>query len=479
MKILIAASEVVPFAKTGGLADVAGALPLALEELGHDVRVMMPRYQVVDKKKFKPQMMVESLPVPISDRKEEMNIMQGRLGKAIPVYFIEKDKYYKRPELYGTPHGDYPDNAERFIIFCRAILEGCKALNFKPDIIHCHDWQTGLVPVYLKTLYRDDPFFSKTGSIFTVHNMGYQGVFWHIDMHLTGLGWDIFTPEGIEFYGKINMLKSGLVFSDIINTVSKQYSQEVQTAEYGHGLDGVLQSRNKKFFGIINGIDYKDWNPLTDRYIKENYSSDKMSGKSVNKAELQKEFKLPVKNVPLVGMVGRLTEQKGIDIIAGMIDSLMKLDVQFVLLGTGEEKYHNIFREVGERYKDKAGIRIGFDNGLAHRIYAGSDIFLMPSKYEPCGIGQLISFCYGTIPVARETGGLADTVKEFDSKKKKGNGFIFKEYFSGALLDALNRAIKTYKNKTQWKVLVQNAMKEDFSWKKSAKEYIKLYKKAA
>ncbi|MEK6545298.1 MAG: glycogen synthase GlgA [Nitrospinota bacterium] len=492
MKILIASPEIVPFAKTGGLADVTGALPKALQRLGEDVTVIMPKYQIVEDKKNNLEYAGKKIHVPISDRVEEARIYKGyistppasppyKVGErgGIPVYFIDKKEYYDREYLYGTPQGDYPDNAERFIYFARAIIETCKTIGLRPDVIHCNDWQTGMVPVYLKTLYKNDPFFKDTAIVFTVHNLGYQGLFWYLDMHLTNLGWDIFTPEGIEFYGKINILKGGLVFADIVTTVSKTYSLEIQTKEYGHGLEGVLKKRKDDLYGVINGIDYDDWNPLTDGYIKAKYSKENLSGKWECKKELLKIYGLtPSKEIPLIAVISRLADQKGFDLIADIIDDLMKFDIQFVLLGTGEKKYNTLFEDIGKRYPAKTVIKIGFDNTLAHKIEAGADMFLMPSRYEPCGLNQLYSFKYGTIPIVRATGGLNDTVENYDPVKRTGNGFKFSEYSSNALFSTIKKALEIYRDFSQWNRLIINAMSEDFSWDRSAREYVELYKKA-
>ncbi|MBI5183101.1 MAG: glycogen synthase GlgA [Nitrospinae bacterium] len=482
LNILIASPEVVPFAKTGGLADVTGALPRALRRLGHNVSVILPRYQMVNEvgRDIRPISTKKRIHVPISARIEEAEIYESKIDKDIPVYFIDKKEYYSRPQLYGTEKGDYPDNAERFIYFSRAILETCKALDMRPDIIHCNDWQTGILPVYLKTLYKDDPFFQRVTTVYTIHNIGYQGIFWHYDMHLTNLGWDIFTIEGIEFYGNINLMKGGILFSDIITTVSKTYSKEIQTEEYGYKLDGVLRKRNKDLYGVINGIDYEIWHPLRDKFIKERYSEYNLSGKDRCKRDLMDIYKLTSKNdSPIVGIISRLADQKGFDLISEIIDEMMRLDMSLVLLGTGTERYNRLFEDVGKRFSGKAGIKIGFDDPLAHKIEAGADIFLMPSRYEPCGLNQLYSLKYGTIPIVRSTGGLNDTIEEFNIQTGKGNGFKFREYSSKELLLTLKKAINIYKNKKDvWKSLMKNAMKEDFSWENSANEYVKLYRKA-
>ena len=486
MKILLASPEVVPFSKTGGLADVSGSLPIALRKLGHDVRVITPKYKTTDGKTFHLKPVVENLGVPISNRIENCSILEGTLGDSAPVYFIKNDNYYHRDHLYGDSQGDYPDNAERFIYFSRSILEACKALDFAPDILHCNDWQTGLTPVYLRKLYHDEPVFANTASVYTIHNLGYQGLFWHYDMHLTGLGWDLFTPNGLEYYGKINLMKGGLLWADLISTVSQKYSEEIQTKEYGHGLEGVLQFRSDDLFGIVNGVDYSIWNPETDPYIAQNYSVTDLSGKVACKKDLLKEFGLPVnENWPVLGMISRLDDQKGFDLIAEIIDTLMNMrqNVYFVLLGTGHERYHKLFSHIMEKYPKKAGIRLEFNATLAHKIEAGADMFLMPSRYEPCGLNQIYSLKYGTVPIVRATGGLNDSIKTFQPNANKGlglgTGIKFNAYKADNLLSAIKKGLKAYKDKKCWKELMIRGMQEDFSWDASAKEYEKLYKKAS
>lgn len=455
MKILFCSSEAVPFAKTGGLADVAGSLPLYLKKLKTDVRVCLPKYKCVKAKTAKTTM-----------------------GKDVPVYLIKNDKYFDRPYLYGTPKGDYPDNLERFSFFCRQVLELLKREKFKPDIIHCNDWQTALIAVYLKTIYKDDPFYSGIKTIFTIHNMAYQGTFGKEQYPKTGLGWEHFHIEGLEFYGMVNLMKGGLIFSDFITTVSPTYSKEIQTPEFGCKLEGVLFKRKDFLTGILNGIDYDEWNPKTDKELFRRYSSDLAKDKVYNKVGLQRECGLAVKpDVPLLGVVGRLAHQKGFDILAEKIDEICSMDLQFVLLGRGDEVYHKIMAGIAKKYPKNTSINIKFDAVLAKKIYASSDMFLMPSRYEPCGLGQLISLRYGTIPIVRKTGGLADTVYEFDPDTGEGNGFVFEEYSAAALVDAIKRALDAYQDEKPWLGLVKKAMEYDFSWANSAKEYINLYKK--
>ena len=455
MKILFCSSEAVPFAKTGGLADVAGSLPAYLKKLKLDVRVCLPKYKCV---KVKGQ--------------------RAKMAKNIPVYLIKNEQYFNRPYLYGTQIGDYPDNLDRFSFFCKTVLELLKKENFKPDIIHCNDWQTALIPVYLRTIYRDDPFYSGIKTIFTIHNMAYQGVFGKDEYQKLGLGWEYFHMEALEFYGMVNLMKGALVFSDFITTVSPTYSGEIQTAEFGCKLEGVLSKRKDFLTGILNGIDYSEWNPMTDKELFRKYSSILASDKVYNKVALQKECGLPVKpDTPLLGVVGRLAQQKGFDILAEAIDEICSMNLQFILLGTGDEIYHNIMRDIAKKYPKKTSINIKFDAVLAKRIYASSDMFLMPSRYEPCGLGQLISLRYGTIPIVRKTGGLADTITGFNPQTGQGNGFVFEEYSQAALLGAIKRALNAYKDRKLWQGLVKRAMEYDFSWGNSAREYAKLYKK--
>jgi starch synthase len=459
MKIFLAASEVVPFAKTGGLADVAGALPLALKDLGQEVIIAMPRYKAISEARFK----IERL---------SGNISYSTLGKDIKVYFIENNKYFNRDGLYGDKTGDYKDNLDRFSYYCKRALELLKEIQFKPDIIHCHDWQSALIPVYLKKLYAKDSFFKNTKTMLTIHNIGYQGLFPKEEFAKLGLDWSLFDMEMLEFYGKVNILKGGIVFADLITTVSQTYSKEIQTKEFGFGMEGVLNKRRDSVFGILNGLDYSIWNPETDKFILKNYSLQNLQDKYQNKEELQKICKLPTKeDVPLFGIVSRLVEQKGFDILAEAIESIMKMNLQLVILGTGDQKYHLLLEGIAKKYPKVFFLHLKFDDPLAHKIYAGSNIFLMPSKYEPCGLGQMISLRYATIPLVFKTGGLADTVNA-------DNGFVFDNYKKEDLIKTIKQAIGAYKNKNKWNMLLQKAIQYNFSWQESAKKYIQLYEKA-
>lgn len=479
MKILIASPEAAPYVKTGGLADVAGALCREFRRMNEEAKVVLPLYEKI-KESGKPLrdtgIMIN---VPVGDR-----LVGGRIfSDELTNFFIDCDEFFDRPELYGTPDGDYSDNASRFTFFSRGILEACKALGFKPDIIHCNDWQTGMVPLYLKTIYKTDKFFRNTATLLTIHNLGYQGLFPASDMSVTNLGYELFTPKGIEFYGKVNFLKAGLLSADILSTVSATYAKEILDEEHGFGLDGLLRSRADSLFGVINGIDYEEWDSAADKFIPANYSRTDTSGKAVCKAELLKSQFKPSKNsaartMPLIGMVTRLSEQKGLDLVIQSIPELLSFGVKLVVLGKGDESYHKSLSDISARYKDKVSVTIGFDERLAHRIYAGSDFFLMPSKYEPCGLGQLISERYGSIPVARNAGGLADTIQDFEPLTSRGTGFLFSDYTSPAMKDALKRAFCVYTDEGKMKRMMEEGMKMDFSWKKSALRYIELYKVA-
>lgn len=470
------APEVAPFAKTGGLADVVGALPKVLAGLGHEVRTILPKYRIVRGDNLKP--IVEKIEVKIGPQRERAAI-KGSLSNGSLVYFVTSKKYFDREGLYGSSYGDYKDNDERFILFSRAILQFLKIIDYQPDVIHCHDWQSGLIPAYLKTIHRDDPFYTKSATLFTIHNLAYQGLFSRDRFPLTGLGWEEFIPEKLEFYNKFSFIKGGLVYSDAINTVSRGYAREIQTKEYGQGLDGVLRSRSEVLFGIINGLNYDEWDPGHDEFIFKKYDFEYLKVKIKNKINLLRQLRLPRKRgFALMGMVSRLAAQKGLDLLVRAMDELMGLPLQIVILGTGDKLYHNLLMDMARKYPRRLSINLTYDNGLAHKIYAASDIFLMPSRYEPCGLGQLISLKYGAVPVVRAIGGLKDTICEFDPKTGMGNGFVFKEYNPKAFLEAVQRALLVYKKKKLWQRLMINGMKENFSWDASANEYVKLYEKA-
>jgi len=459
MKIAFCASEAVPFAKTGGLADVAGALPLALEDAGQEAIVIMPGYEVVRRSSF-------------VVRRLKENISYSVIGKNIKVYFIENDKYFGRGGLYGAKSGDYPDNLERFSYYCRRALELLKEINFRADIVHVNDWQTALIPVYLKSVHSQDAFFKDTRTVLTIHNIGYQGLFPREEFPKTGLDWGLFNIDGLEFYGKINILKGGIEFCDIITTVSPTYASQIQTAELGFGLEGVLEKRSARLFGILNGLDYSVWDPAVDKMIAKDYSIRSLGDKYINKEDLQKTCGLrPDKEAMLAGVVTRLAEQKGLDILAPAIGNMCKMGLQLVILGTGDLKYHRLLQKAAKKYPGLISLNLKFDNKLAHRIYAGSDLFLMPSQYEPCGLGQMISLRFGTIPLVFKTGGLADTVNN-------DNGFVFVKYSRQDLIAGVKIAAAAFRDKTGWRARMERAMRCDFSWENAANAYLKVYEKA-
>lgn len=483
MNVVYLSSEVVPFAKTGGLADMAGTIPRNLQKLGVEIIVLMPLYRRIKE---------SSCPLVKTDIQFEVKIgkksitgfvYKGYLPESpVSIYFLDNEQYYGRDGLYNYPGTmkDFEDNSERFIFFAQGALEVIEKLRVHPDIVHCNDWQTGLVPVYLKTRYAGRSFFKKTRSIITIHNLAYQGWFWHWDMKITGLDWSLFNSKQLEFYGKLNFLKGGIVFSDLITTVSKTYAEEIQTPEYGVGLDGVLRERTKDIYGIMNGIDYTLWNPETDKYICANYGVTKLRGKQLCKKALQRRYKLPERDCPLIGMITRLTNQKGLDLVADKFQDLMKMDLQFVLLGTGDPRYHELFQRYAATYPKKVAVQLNFDERSAHEIEAGADIFLMPSRYEPCGLNQLYSLKYGTVPIVRSTGGLADTITDARLEPVstgKANGFCFKDYNADLLFATIVRAMDFFRDKNRWTNLMKNGMSQDWSLEKSAKGYLALYQK--
>lgn len=455
LKIAFCASEVFPFAKTGGLADVCGALPKALAKAGCQVKVFMPWY-----KNVKPQVRCKDYGI----------TKEGNLE----FIFIAHNSFFFRDGLYGTPHGDYGDNLERFVFFNKQIFHLLKVMKFKPDIIHCNDWQTALMSIYLKADYKDDKFFKGTKSILTIHNISYQGVFSKDKFQALGLSWDYFTMHKLEFYDKINLLKGGIVFSDMINTVSPTYAKEIKTKEYAYGLEGVLIKRGDHVKGICNAIDYKVWNPQTDKYIYKKYSLKTIKEKACNKDSLQKELGLKVdKNIMLLGMVSRLTQHKGLDILVEVLPEILS-HFQVVILGFGDHHYHTILKKIEEKFRHSLVVNLTFDENFAHRIYASSDGFLMPSHFEPCGLSQMISYKYAAVPIVHATGGLADTVIDYS---KGGGGFVFHQYSSQKLKYAIDRAGWLFSRKEQWNKLLRKIIAYDFSWPKTAKKYQDMYSK--
>lgn len=473
LKVLFVASEAAPFAKTGGLGDVIGSLPKELRQQAIDIRVIMPKYSAIPAK-FTEQMVCKAtLTVPVGWRQQSTRLFELDY-QGITWYFVDNEYYFKRDSLYG-----YYDEAERFAYFCRAVLEALPQLDFIPDIIHCHDWQTGPLAAMLKLQYSVKDQYATIKTVFTIHNLMYQGIFTgDILGDLLSLPNSAFTIDGLEFYGQVNYLKGGLAFGDVITTVSKSYAAEIQQPYFGEKLDGFLRKRQADIYGIINGIDYEVYNPASDPDIYPNYTWQASNKRFDNKRKLQSELGLPVdEHSLLIGLVSRLVASKGLDLIAHVMRELLALDVQLVVLGTGEARYEQLFREAAWRYPDKIAANITFSDRLAHRIYAGSDLFLMPSRFEPCGIGQLIALRYGSIPLVREVGGLRDTVIPFNRATGEGNGFVFANYNAHEMLAAVEQAVALYQDKRQWNTLIKNAMQADHSWKQSATEYRQLYER--
>ncbi len=478
MRIAFCSSEMASLAKVGGLADVTESLPKALAGLGEDVWVFLPLYKQIWVERQKD---LEDTGVKISiciDGQERTAALWKTSVHGVTVYLVDYREYFYRDHPYGTPEGDYPDNPFRFAFFSRAVLEAIKALGLGIDIIHCNDWETALVPVYQTHLYREDPQLKDVGTIFTIHNLAYQGVFDKEVLPKIGLDWSLFHMEALEYYGNVNYLKGGIVFSHIVSTVSPTYAREIQTERFGYGLDGVLRKRKDRLFGVLNGIDYDEWNPATDPKIYVNYDKERLEAKGENKRRLQEDKGLEPMESPLAGMVGRLVEQKGVDLVHAVVGDMVSMGMQLIVLGAGEKRYHDMLLELQEKYRGMVSINIGYSDELASRIYAGCDLFLMPSRYEPCGLGQMIALRYGTIPVVRATGGLADTITEYNPETGEGNGFVFEAFKPGEFLAALQRAQGVYSYGERWQTLVKRAMECDFSWGASARRYMEIYELA-
>ncbi len=482
LKILIAASEAVPFAKEGGLADVVGALPKYLASLGHDVRVVIPRYYRVDRERFGLKLLPGVLTVPMGIIGEQYcGVYEGRMpGTDVPIYFLEHEQYYGRAELYDSDNKAFLDNDNRFIFLSKGALELCKMIRFEPDVVHANDWHTAAIPLLLNTTYRDDPFVGRAASLLTVHNMQHQGSFYPGAMEVLGVGWEHFTYLGLEKDDQVNLLKGGIYHASMLNTVSEGYAREMQSSEFGWGLEGVVRERAADLVGILNGVDEEEWNPETDPLIPARYSASDLAGKRACKESLQRAFGLPIRpEVPLIGMVGRLVKQKGIDILAEAMPRILALDLQFVMLGAGEPWAHFYFGDIMAAFPQKFGCKIGYSNPLAHQIEAGADFFLMPSAFEPCGLNQMYSLRYGTLPIVRGTGGLDDSVENFDEKRLSGTGFKFQALTAGALFDTVGWAVYTWYNRPKAITrLVSNAMAKRFTWQEAARKYETLYNRA-
>jgi starch synthase len=481
MRILIVTPESNPFARTGGLAEVIYALAWALVKLGHQVAVVLPLYRQVRESERPLDFTGKTLSISLSWKTLPAEIYHCEIDPKLHFYFVGQDALFNRDGLYGTAYGDFEDNAERFIFFSRAVVEMIEALGMDWDVLHAHEWQTGLVPVYMRTLYSDRPLLKKLPVVYTVHNVGYQGLFSSYDLPLTGLGWELLSPKGLEFYGRLNFMKGGLVFADLLSTVSTKYREEILTPEFGFGLEGIFQERAHELYGIVDGVDYHRWDPQSDSLLPATYSENHLEGKRTCKEALIQRFGLNLSpEQPLLGMTTRFFERKGIDLVENILDDLMSLQVGFVIQGTGEERHHYLLQEISARHSQRLGLVIGFSEELAHQIIAGADIFLMPSRYEPCGLDQLYCLRYGTIPVVRATGGLDETIKEFDPAKGDGNGFKFSGCTPAEFLGAVQRALAAYQDRPAWEALMRRNMALDFSWTNTAApKYLELYRLAA
>ena len=474
MRIVFVASEGVPFSKTGGLADVVSALPKALVELGFDVEVLLPRYRATQDGEIVPA--GRAVTIPLSGGFRFARVQAGGLLKGVRHYLIDCPEFFDRDGLYQSKGTDFKDNYLRFAGFSLAALEFIQRLGPPPEIIHCHDWQTALLPVYLRRNYGSDLFYSDTQVVLTIHNLAFQGEFPRETLKEISLDESLFDVDYLEYYGKVNLLKGGLVFADAITTVSPTYAREIQTAEFGAGLEGVLQKYAGRLRGILNGADYEAWNPASDPLIPARYTPDDLAGKRECKRALLAKMGVasPVLSRPLLGIVSRFDRGKGFDLLAEIAEDLAARDLYVVILGTGAPEYEELFERLAEKHPGKFLVRVAYDNHLAHLIEAGADLFLMPSRYEPCGLNQMYSLKYGTVPVVRATGGLDDTIEAFDGSS--GTGFKFQEYTGAALMDAIVRALETYRWPKLWSKVVQNGMQKDFSWERSAREYAELYR---
>ena len=475
LKVLILAAEIVPFAKVGGLADVVGALPKALHALGHDVRLVMPRYRQVDPERFRLTRVLDHLSVSMGSFRVQVSVMQGMIGGHIPVYMIDAPRFFDRENIYG-----YTDDGERFILFCRAAIETARALNWSPDIVHCNDWHTGIVPNWMHTTYHTDPLLAHTASVYTIHNLAYQGIFGYRILEVAGVAANGFVyPQIAELANVVDIMGRGILFADAITTVSERYAQEILTPTFGERLDHLLRSRRERLFGILNGIDDQEIDPATDVHVHTHFAIDTLDARAENKTLLQEYAHLPVRtDVPLLAMVSRLADQKGFDLLSQIIQPLLVQGVQFVLLGIGDQHYHEMFQNLAARYPEQVAVFLTFNTELERRIYAGSDMFLMPSRFEPCGLSQLIAMRYGSVPIVRRVGGLADTVKEYDPDGDDGNGFVFINYDPWELFAAIVRALEVFRFKSIWRILQRRGMTADHSWRASATRYVDVYHNA-
>ncbi len=469
-------SEMVPFVKTGGLADVASALPKALGRLGHKVTIVLPRYGSIG---FPPGDFAGAVHVPVDGANRSAGFYRRELEDGVTVVFVEHPPLFERPFPYGVGNADYGDNRLRFAFLSRACLEYFRSRGERPDVVHAHDWQTGLVPVYLKSFYWDDPTLYRTPTVFTIHNLAYQGNFGRDTPDVLGLPWHLRATDALEFHGGVSYMKGGISFSEIVNAVSPQYAREIQTPEHGCGFEGILTARSQDVWGILNGVDYDEWSPEKDGFIAERYSADDLSGKAACKADLLRSFGLPeFPDAPVVGIISRLIYQKGFDVVADAWWDLLQRDIRMVILGTGEQGIEDGLAALAARAPDRFAVRFAYDTALAHKIQAGADMFLMPSRYEPCGLTQMYSLRYGTVPIVRATGGLVDTVQPYDPATGEGTGFRFEDVDGTGLLWALDQALAAFENRPAWEKLMKNGMAQDFSWEKSARLYEEMYRQA-
>ncbi|MGC9398760.1 MAG: glycogen synthase GlgA [Anaerolineae bacterium] len=482
MKIVMISSECVPFAKSGGLADVVGALPAALRALGHEVTVVMPKYASIDAEKHALKPFLAPLGVWMGTTQEWCAVHTTRTQEGVPVFFIEFNQYFDREGLYhDADFNDYLDNPRRFGFLTRAALQLCKDMGFQPDVVHAHDWQTALAPAYLKIWHWDDPVLGRAASLLTIHNIGYQGVYDAADYDYLGLQWDNFTSDKFEDHGRINFLKGGIYYADLVNTVSPTYAAETRTPEYAHGMAPYLNNKGENYIGILNGVDYSQWSPVVDPLIPAQYSRDDLSGKARCKQALQERMGLEVNaEIPIVGVVSRFAHQKGLDLLAGAVEAILKdMRVQFAILGSGDKDLEAFYGTLPQHYPGRAGSYIGYNNELAHWIEAGADFFIMPSRYEPCGLNQIYSLRYGTLPIVRATGGLDDTVEQYDEVRGEGTGFKFWEPSPHAIYYTVGWAVSTYYDRPHhMEQMIRRAMAQRFSWKDSARRYEEAYQKA-
>lgn len=481
MHIVFAASECVPYVKTGGLADVVGAVPREIVRLGHRVTVYLPYYRKIRERAPEKKAAIRSLTIPFQFYNRFAAILDGGVHDGVQFYFVDCPELFDRGELYSTPTGDYPDNWERFGLFSRAVLEATKQLGV-PDVFHVHDWQTAMIPVYLRTVYYLDPDLRNTGTVLTIHNAGYQGLFPPQTTERLLLPWEIFTMDRVEHFDTFNYLKGGIVYADAITTVSRKYAEEIQTPEFGEGLDGVLRKRAADLHGILNGVDYKEWDPATDHNIAAHYTPENLGGKKECRRDLLHAFGAEdvADETPVLGIVSRFATQKGFDLIEEIAPKLLAGDVYLIAIGTGEPYYEELFRTIQDEYRGKASIKIVYDGTLAHKVEAGADIFLMPSRYEPCGLNQIYSMKYGTVPVVHATGGLDDTVDEWDKALQTGSGFKFMNHTAEDFYEALQRALEVFRtDKESWTKIMRNGMAKSYTWAKPAEQYVEVYRDVA